>query len=288
MIAARIHHQLILIGLILIAACGTDVVAQRPGDQDRGGQRPGDQDRRRERPGTPRPPGPGFRGPGGGPGRPGGGDPIELLQRPDVQAELELLEEQRQESRGLMAKIAARRREVFGQFGGQPQGENLTEKERQARRDRMQQASKTLNDEIEESLWFLLPEQRKRLSQLEVQWQMRGGGGLGALASREVGDKLQITDEQRNQLRALGQEWGQQLQKLQLEFRQKLLGQLDPQQRAKFQQMVGDPFEFRDQGPGRPGGGGPGGPRPGGVRPGGAGPGGTRPGGARPQRPPSN
>jgi hypothetical protein len=42
-----------------------------------------------------------------------------------------------------------------------------------------------------------------------------------------------------------------------------LLAELEPEQRAKFQELVGDPFEFQDQGPGR----------------------GGRPGGGRPQRP---
>ncbi|MCH8149961.1 MAG: hypothetical protein IH987_18610 [Planctomycetes bacterium] len=280
MVVARTKHLLMLTGLILITAVGSNVLGQQPDGQRPGAQRPGGQ-----RPGQPGRGGPGFRGPGGG-------DPISLLQRPDVQAELELVAEQKREVRGLPEKFAARRREVFSEFSGQPRGEDLSDKERQARRERMQEAFRGLEKEVDGSLSFLLDHQRERLSQLEIQWKMRGGGGAGALASRELGEKLKITDKQREKLRTKGRELGREFRKkmaeLQREFKDELLKELDPKQRKLLLAMVGEPFEFRDQGPGRPGGNRPGGGRPG-NRPGGGRPDGNRPGGGnRPARPPSN
>lgn len=238
MVVTRIKWSLFVMGLVMLSGLTSESLGQRPGGQGRG---------------------PGGRGfPGGF-----GGGPLELLQRPDVQAELELLDDQKHEARKLAEDLNSRRRELFGQF----RGGNQNEDDREALRERVREAFQKLNQDTEESLSFLLPHQRTRLSQLEVQFRMRGGGALGALSSRQVAENLKVSDEQREKLRERGRELGQELRKkmaeLQREFQDKLLAELEPEQRAKFQELVGDPFEFQDQGPGR----------------------GGRPGGGRPQRP---
>ncbi|MDA1051630.1 MAG: hypothetical protein O3C40_14270 [Planctomycetota bacterium] len=202
----------------------------------------------------PRPDGRGRGGSGGGPPGFGGGGPLELLQRSDVQAELELLDDQKDEARELVEQFNERRRELFSGFAEQFRNRDAAEADREALQNKVQEAMRTLNKETEEGLSFLLPHQRKRLSQLEIQFQMRGGGGLGALGSREVGEQLAVTDEQREVLRdkalELGQEFGRKIAELRREMQEKLLAELNPEQRAKFQELVGDPFEFQDRPPG--------------------------------------
>jgi hypothetical protein len=151
--------------------------------------------------------GSGGRGRGGQGGGSGGGPfgfgsgPVELLQRSDVQAELELLDDQRDDLRALVEKSNERRREVLGGFAEQFRNREAAEADREALRDKFQAAMRTLNEEVEQGLSFLLPHQRKRLSQLELQFQMRGAGGLGALGSPELGEQLAVTEEQRAALR---------------------------------------------------------------------------------------
>lgn len=205
----------------------------------------------------------------GGPPGFGGGGPLELLQRADVQSELELIDDQKDEARALVEKFNERRRELFSGFAEEFRNRDATDEQRQQLRSKVQETMKTLNEETERGLSFLLPHQRQRLSQLEIQFRMRGGGGLGALGSREVSEKLNVTDEQRDAMRTkaqvLGQEFTQKLAELRREMQEKLLAELNPEQRAAFKEMVGDPFEFQD----RPPGGGRGRPQRGeGERPG--------------------
>lgn len=196
---------------------------------------------------------PGGPGRGGPPGF-GGGGPLELLQRADVQGELELLDDQKEDARNLTRTVNERRRDLFSGFADEFRNRDATDEQRQALREKAQKAMQTLRQETEEGLSFLLPHQRQRLSQLEVQFRMRGGGGLGALGSREIGEKLGVTEEQRGILRdkaqELGQEFSKKVAELRRELQDKLLAELNPEQRAKFQEMVGDPFEFQDRPPG--------------------------------------
>ena len=176
----------------------------------------------------PRPDERGRGGPGGGPPGFGGGGPLELLQRPDVQTELELLDDQMNDLRALVEKSNERRREVGGSFADQFRNRDAaSEADREALRNKVQEAFRKLNEETEQGLSFLLPHQRKRLSQLEIQFQMRGGGGLGALGSPEISGQLGVTDEQRDVLREkameLGQEFGKKIAELRREMQEMLL-----------------------------------------------------------------
>ncbi|MCB9938242.1 MAG: hypothetical protein H6823_08370 [Planctomycetaceae bacterium] len=189
---------------------------------------------------------------GGGPSGFGGGGPLDLLQRSDVQSELELLDEQKAALSKSVTKFNERRREVLMGFADQFRNRDAASvADREALRDQVQEAFRTLNKEGEEGLTFLLPHQRRRLSQLELQFRMRGAGGLGPLGSNEVGEQLSVTDEQREALRTkaieLGQEFGKKVAELRREMQVKLLAELKPDQRMKFREMLGDPFEFQDR-----------------------------------------
>jgi len=187
----------------------------------------------------------------------GGGGPLDLLQRADVQAELELLDEQKKEMHARVETFNERRRELLRSFADQFRDRDAgSEADREALRAKVQEAFRTLSQETEAGLSFLLPHQRKRLSQLEIQFRLRGFGGLGALGSREIGDQLSVTDEQREVLRhkatELGHELSKKIAELRREMQEKLLAELTSEQRETFREMLGDPFEFQDRPPSPP------------------------------------
>jgi hypothetical protein len=201
-------------------------------------------------------------GPGGGFGGGGGmmGGPLGLLQRKDVQEELELLEDQKTQLTAMGEKTRERMGELFR--GGRGGGEGA---ERPDMREVFRKFSEETQAEVDK---ILLPHQSKRLKQLEVQNRMRGRM-TGALEG-ETATQLGISEEQQTKLREKAQSLEQELRKKMAEIRKQmqdqLIAELSPQQRQQFNELVGDPFEFKDEPPqggvfGGRGDGGPGGNR---------------------------
>jgi Spy/CpxP family protein refolding chaperone len=221
----------------------------------------------------------GRRGDQGGPGGRGGfqffggggGGALGLLQRNDVQEELELLDDQKKQITELREKSGQKMREVLGSLRGGEGAEN--------RRDDLRDTFRKLNDETQAEVnKILLPHQTKRLKQLETQMAMRGRGVLGALGG-DLAEKLGISEDQREKLRDKAQQLDNELRKKTAELRKQaqdqLLASLTEEQRKEFNEMIGEPFEFRDEpgqgfggfGGGVGGPGGPGGGRRGGDQP---------------------
>lgn len=247
--------------LALIAVASLSLTTSLSAQQDRQEGRRGDQG-----------------GPGGRGGFPffggGGGGALGLLQRNDVQEELELLDDQKKQLTELREKSAEKMREVFGSLrggeGNERRGEEMRETFRKLAAETQAEVDKVL-----------LPHQSKRLKQLEVQMQMRGRGVLGALGGGEVPEKIGISEDQQEKLREKAQELDNELRKKTAELRKqaqdKLIASLSEEQRQQLKEMIGEPFEFKDEpgqgfggnfgggfggGPGGPGGG----PRRGGDR----------------------
>lgn len=189
-------------------------------------------------------PGRGFGGMGfGGPGGLG------LLQREDVQEELELLDDQKTQIRELQEKSRERMGEVFRGFRGGDSGGD--------RRDELRDTFRKFNEETQAELEkILLPHQAKRLKQLEVQMRMRGGvmGALGGDVAEQIGLTEDQTEKLRDKARELEQEMRKKLTELRKQMQDQLLAELGPDQREKFNELVGEPFEFRDEAPGQFGG----------------------------------
>ncbi len=255
------------VAALLVVACVCNAEAQGRRGSGQGGQqgRPG---------GGPGGPGGGPGGPGGGPGMfmggmfgmGGGNADMMLLNIPEVQKELELVDEQINQLTKARDDFSAQMRDMMG-----PQAQNMTREERM---ERAESAQKKAAEAVQE---ILLPHQAERLKQLGVQFQIQQARGIG-LTFGDVAAKLGITEEQGESLRTKARE-------LEREMRKKLVAdlvkELTPDQQAKYKELVGEPFEFPEMGFGanRPGMMmGPGGMPPGGMMPGpGAGPAG-RPG----------
>lgn len=201
--------------------------AQRPGG---GGQRPG-----------------GFQGgPGGfGGGFGGGGGSLtELLRRDDVRAELDIVDDQVQDLEALGEKLRGRMQEEFARL--REAGNNGNNEDRFAG---IREAMQKMNEETEKEVGkILLPHQVKRLKQLQVQMRMQGRT-QSVLLEGEIADELKVTDDQKEKIRAkadqVEQEMRQKLAELRKEAQDKLLAELSASQRAQFNEMVGDPFEFQ-------------------------------------------
>ena len=127
----------------------------------------------------------------------------------------------------------------------------------------MEQSNQETRSELSK---ILLPHQLKRLEQLAMQMQTRGGGT--AVLGGEVGQQLGVTEQQRAQLQPKVDEVERESRKKTAEIRRQAQDQvislLTPEQQAKFRELVGEPFEFQIESPapGRPFGGDPRAPQP--------------------------
>lgn len=254
----RASSLLMLVAVTVVSFSATDLMAQR------GGGRPGG----------------GFGGFGGGFG---GGSVLDLAAREDVQKHLDLLPDQVDDLKKLADAERAGMRERFSglDFGALRNG---SEEDRAAAREKMQEVMRKATAETQKKVdAILLPHQSKRLSQLAMQRRLRGGVS-SAFGNEELAGQLGISNRQREELqakaRAAEEELREKVAKLREEMQADLLAALTPEQRAKYESLIGAPFEFaQDERPAF-GRGGQGGGRPGG---GGGGQGGGRP--TRGQRP---
>ncbi len=214
--------------------------------------------------GQPRQGGPGPRG-GQGFGRMmGAGMAGMLLERADVQRELNLTEQQKNQIQQMQQNMRTAMQEM----------RNMPPQERRQKMDELRQK----NDPTS----VLNETQKKRLREIELQAM-----GPSAFMTPEVADELKLTQEQRSRLQGIvmqqmqqlreqfqgggfGQGQGaQNLQQVREQMEKQMLEVLTPAQRQQWQQMQGKPFAFEGgrpmfwggmggRGPGAPRGGGPG------------------------------
>jgi Spy/CpxP family protein refolding chaperone len=190
--------------------------------------------------------------PGGGRGGPGfffgGGGLTALVGREDVQQEIQLVDEQRDKVMDIADQAREEMRdEMRGMF---EEMRDLSDEERRARFGDIRAKMEEMNAGVEAKLQkALLPHQLQRLKQIDLQQRMqqRGEGGL---SSRTVAEALDLTDEQREKLEQRAEEVRQELQdkirQAQTEAREKMLDVLTPEQKAKFEELMGDTFEMQD------------------------------------------
>jgi Spy/CpxP family protein refolding chaperone len=162
-----------------------------------------------------------------------------LLERPDVQRELNLTEQQKTQIRQMQEAMRAAWQEM----------RDLPPQERRQKMEELRQKNdptKVLNET-----------QKKRLRELELQAM-----GPTAFLQPEVADELKLTQEQRSRLQGIVMQQMQQLreqfqsggfgqgqgaqtfQQLREQAEKQMLEVLTPAQREKWQQMQGKPFQF--------------------------------------------
>jgi len=219
-------------------------------------------------------PGPGRGGPrGGGFDR---GDPVRLLGMPEVQKELELVDDQKAQLKTLGDELGQKVRKEFSGIRDLPQAQ------RAAKYAEIQAKVKPLNEEaLKKVQEILLPHQWDRLNEISIQVR-----GAGALADEKVQKELGLSDDQKSKLKSIQEKARADITSLfqglrdanldddarrakMAEMREKVQGMikaasddatnvLSADQRDKFEKMKGAKIEI--QFPQRGGRGGPGGP----------------------------
>jgi Spy/CpxP family protein refolding chaperone len=162
-----------MLGLLLLAVLATSVDAQGRGGRGRGGFGQG-----------------GFGGGGFGRGGFGGGGLLGALRDEDLQRELGITDEQRTAIEALSENAP---RPDFGQL------RDLSDEERQAALAKLRDDMEQLRQQSEAKLKDILqPEQYTRLQ--ETSWQR---SGARALLDESLAGELQLTEEQKTQIREI-------------------------------------------------------------------------------------
>jgi hypothetical protein len=176
------------------------------------------------------------------------GVPVAMLGDTEVQQELKLDESQIQKSKDL---IEATRQKAFG---NRDRILKLPEAERMPKQKELQRA---MNEEsMKKAGEFLKPEQHARLYQLEIQRR-----GFNAFFDPEITKKLGITDEQNENVKAIvageqiavralleaaaeGKAGLPRVAVLRKATLARIIGILTDDQKKKWKEMTGEPFEF--------------------------------------------
>jgi Spy/CpxP family protein refolding chaperone len=213
----------------------------------------------------------GFRqGQGFGPGpggfmMGGGGEALFLLANPQIQREIDLLEEQKEKIDDIRARVFSEMREGMADRG------DLSREERDQRMREMQQRRAERMKKIDEEIGkILLPHQQKRLDDIQALLVLRQLGP-NAFESDAVRKVLQLNEDQREKLRRIGEETRDKLEEAQRkisdEAKKQAMGVLTAEQKETVERLEKDKFQL-DLGPMGPGGrrrggpiGGPPGPR---------------------------
>jgi len=195
------------------------------------------------------------RGAPGGFGGGGFGSPAQMkltyLANEAVQKELELTNDQKADVKKLSDETQAKGREMYaGLFQGGNQ-QNLSEEERNKRRDEMRAKTEAFGKEVAKKMEaVLLPPQTDRLQEVYIQIR-----GASTLTDADIAKALALSDQQKDQLSEIrqsgfqrgqgGQQGGfdaAQFAARQKERDEKSLAVLSADQKSKFEKMKGEPF----------------------------------------------
>ncbi len=162
-----------------------------------------------------------------------------LLFRPVVREELRIEEEQEQQLRQLGDDLRNQWQIMWREVQQLP-----LEQRWQTMRQRIVQQRQQIDQQVRQ---ILQDDQLTRLKQVQLQVQMQQRGMTEILTSPEIRQALGLTDEQTVEFRQVvyqaEQEMQQQIRAAEQQAREKIVSVLNPQQRSKWQELVGTPFE---------------------------------------------
>ena len=168
-------------------------------------------------------------------------DPLGMLQRKQIQEELDLSKDQIEVVKELQRDIQRQTREIFSsgaKFGGDA-----------ARM--METAQKAIRENIEKELGEVLSvKQIQRLGQLEVQMSLRNRG-VRALTEDKLAKALEISAEQKKDIlerqRKAMKDLQEEIEDLKERHRTRLLKELlDDEQLSKLEKMSGNEYQVRE------------------------------------------
>ena len=174
---------------------------------------------------------------------------LNLLGQEAVQKELELVADQVDAIKEAQDRQREMMREVF--MGARDRMQGLDNEERQELFREIQEEMKTANTELEdEVMQELLPHQISRLKQLYNQAQTnRSGGAQSGSMPNSLVEELGLTEDQLQELKEKAAEVSQRLKekvaKLQAQAQNEIFSSvLTKEQLDKYEELMGDKFEF--------------------------------------------
>ncbi len=178
-------------------------------------------------------------------------DPNTLLNDPQIQKELELIEGQVQDVQRIQRQFAEKQRELSTtMFKGGPGGALSAAKSpelmgqfRAAMEDLRNQRKKDLEE-------VMLPHQRERLQQLGFHMTMQRQGVADALTQGPLAEALALSDEQKERLAQTAErlqiELREEIARLREKAKKELFAELSPTQQDKLKEMIGEGFQYDD------------------------------------------
>ena len=177
------------------------------------------------------------------------GRSLEWLANPQVQEELQLTNDQ-------WDKIKQAQDEMRSKVGALYRSQELNEKDPRKRGQLYRERIQALSDEAENKARAILNrEQTQRLQQIIRQTQMDWGslGIIGVLLDKDVGEKLGLTEQQRDDLRRtqaqVFEENNRKLdefrRQLRADTREKMFSLLTDEQRKTLEGLLGPRFELK-------------------------------------------
>lgn len=182
---------------------------------------------------------PGGQKGGKGPGKGKGGAPdptaslpnIQFLLSERVREELQITEDQSSQVRSLYERF---RRRMLG-----------TTSPRSGSRDETERLREEFDTELGE---ILQAEQVQRFKQIQLQQELQKDTLTALTGDTEIAKTLDVTDDQKKQLRAAAREGEEYIregiERLREEARQKIVDALSPEQKEKLLELTGDKFEM--------------------------------------------
>lgn len=175
-------------------------------------------------------------------------DLMGLLRNESVKAELELIDDQKEEIDSIMETMWSEMREKMSQNRDM---RDLSPEERRQRyaelREEMDERRQKYMEQISE---VLLPNQLARLKQLGIQSSSRryGTGAIAVLFNKDFLDELGIDEETQEKLKKKTEEvlkeLEQEVSKLRKKAEEEILSVLPSDVKKKFRESVGDSFDF--------------------------------------------
>ena len=169
-------------------------------------------------------------------------DPLSLLENESVREELELVGDQLDKYKDAQTQL----REEIGAKAKSLAGGRLSPAEMGEIAKEIAELQKNRQAKLES---MLLPHQLERLRQVALQVQMKKRGAANTLLSDEMAEELGIDDAQKERIeerqKELKKELADRMAELKLEIRDKLLAELTSEQKAKFEELSGDDFDYK-------------------------------------------
>jgi hypothetical protein len=176
---------------------------------------------------------------------------VGALFNKQVQGELELVDEQKQEMKQILASLRKKQEELGAELAEFKNSGASKEEVAARHQDLVAAFAVNKNETMAEAMDVLLPHQQKRLRQAAVQVMMRESAKTkrvptGVLVP-EIREYLEIDDDQAVRIKKKATELQKQLaekiKKLTEQAQGELLDELTESQKSKYKDLVGDPIK---------------------------------------------